>query len=404
MKHQKDNIEKIFGEAPIINVDLILGYINGTLTPVELHKIEKILVDDPFFNDAIEGLKDIPEEQRKTLVYEILGKEPSKQFKLEIHPMVWKIAAVTVIAISSIYFITLIDFTSVSEEVAMQEAPTEEKPSNVPTPERKSKGKIIFTEPNLDSTTLQQDSAMSEIALAMEDNAEMEMIELSPKPEVIAPSIVEVNEEMELAEDSFMDAEGNAANVEADYAVTGSVSRSANVEGLAYKEDLQVLSKSKKAISAPRSNNAIAIDMITTLKRKGIVEGSHSSSSDKSSLSKKEASAQSSFEEGLAAYNRGNYHSSVKRFEEALKQNKNLPEIRYYLATSHLYGNNNVSKAKKVFKIDNTGKYQAEKEWVDAIIELGDGKTKNAKEKLQKISNAGGKFKKDADLILSEMN
>lgn len=398
MKHQKDNIEKIFGSESNIPVDLILGYIDNTLTKPELHKIESQLINDPFLTEAIEGLRSISEEERTLFIYKLLGKEPRKKLNIEIHPMVWKIAAVTIVAISSIYFISTIDFTSTSESLAQHEVATEEEtPQDEPRiskPTRNSDLKFEETQQSEHDSIINVDLAniVAEAnstpgeAVAEETNAIKTL-----KKEAKATTLQET-EEMEI------NAPAPALNGED--MNTGSMSRSANSADM--ENDSFAQKTAKKAV-ATRSNDQIATSMIQTLKRKGIVEASHLASDDQSDLSKKEASALASYDEGLDAYNRGNYPASAKRFEDAYKQNKSLPEVRYYLSTSYLYGSNNISKAKKVFKEENSGKYTDEKQWVKALIELGDGKSKNAKEILEKISKSGSKFKSDAEKLLLEI-
>lgn len=398
MKNQKDNIEKIFDSESNIDVDLILGYIDNTLTQPELHKIEKALISDPFLSEAIEGLRLLPDNDRKLFIYNLLGKEPSKKLNIEIHPMAWKIAAVTIVAISSIYFISTIDFNSTSESLAHQEIATEETPA-----EESSSTKSVQKPINNTPIAIENNDSLIHNDLAdivaeannEENEEDIESATLITKKEInkdVEITLLET-ESLDLNEPSPVAEEERLIN-------TGSVSRSANSNEKA--GDTYFESKAKKT-TAPRSNDQIAKGMIETLKRKGIVEASHSTSEDQSNLSKKEAKALASYDEGLDAYNRGNYHASVKRFEEAYKQNKSLPEVRYYLSTSYLYGNNNIGKAEKVFKDESTGKYTQEKQWVKALIELGEGKTKNAKEILQQISKSGSKFKSEADKLLLEI-
>ena len=401
MKHQKDNIEKIFGLESNIDVDLILGYLDNTLTPHERHKIERALIDDPFLNEAIEGLKLISEDQRKVFIYKLLGKEPSRKLNIEIHPMVWKIAAVTIVAISSIYFISTIDFNSTSESLAHQEVTTEESPSEEPneTPKSIQKNKTVISDKKISSDDSTMNFHLANIVAEANDEElelEEESIELLAKKEVSKEAKAKITKTETLALNQKVPAPEPSLQEEE---LTGAVSRGANSFDMDGESSAGPIAK--KALV--RTNEQIATDMIQTLKRKGIVEASHSTSDDQSNLSKKEASALSSYDEGLEAYNRGNYHASVKRFEEAYKQNKDLPEVRYYLSTSYLYGNNNISKAKKIFKEESTGKYSQEKEWVKALIDLGDGKSKDAKETLEKIASSGSKFNAEAKKLLLEI-
>lgn len=397
MKHQKDKLEKIFGATPFIDVDLIIGYLNNTLNEHDLHTVESALIDDPFLTEAIEGLRELPEEGRTGKIYALLGREPKKQIKLDIPPMVWKIAAVTIVAISSIFFISTLEFKS-TEEVAQQiEAPAEEPDKRQSTTVEeisKSNTEIVNKEATTSSDKnedVEDDKTAAAIVLA----------ELAKEDKATEQKLLKTPEAAGKPKAELLAGNSHAPEMEV-------VSRSMSADNAVMEMEEHEPSAAKKVAPSPvsqptRSTNDISKGMIKTLKERGIVEASHGYGTADDKLSTKEKEALAKYDEAIDAYNRGNYHASVKAFEDAYKQDKNLPEIRYYLSTSYLYGNNNVDKAKKVFKNESTGKYAPEKQWVEALIYLGDGKTKNAKETLENISKSGSKFKSEADKLLQEI-
>lgn len=392
MKPQKDKLEKIFGTAPFIDVDLIIGYLNNTLNTTDLHKVESALIDDPFLTEAIEGLKELPEEGRTGKIYALLGREQKKQIQLNIPPMAWKIAAVTIVAISSIFFISTLEFKA-TEEVAQQlEAPAEE-------PE-KTEDKL-----EVETTNNASDSIEKEVVITSDSDTELE--DEKTAATIVAAELAKEEKPTTKIPDPSSKPKVAPMMEQDDYLETNSISRSLAADEVEMEmEEYQPIVAAKKVAPASqpaRSTNDISKGMIKTLKERGIVEASHGYSAPDDKLSSKEKEALAKYDEAIDAYNRGNYHASVKAFEDAYKQDKNLPEIRYYLSTSYLYGNNNVDKAKKIFKNENTGKYAPEKQWVEALIYLGDGKTKNAKETLENISKSGSKFKTEADKLLLEI-
>lgn len=48
----------------IIDEDRLLAYIGGTMPPDEQHLLEEILEEDPFLNDAVEGLSEIHDKEQ----------------------------------------------------------------------------------------------------------------------------------------------------------------------------------------------------------------------------------------------------------------------------------------------------------------------------------------------------
>jgi hypothetical protein len=55
-----DNLKDILSNLnAAIEQDKLLDYLNKTLSATEAHDIEKQMADDPFVNDAVEGLSEI---------------------------------------------------------------------------------------------------------------------------------------------------------------------------------------------------------------------------------------------------------------------------------------------------------------------------------------------------------
>ncbi|MFT3902349.1 MAG: hypothetical protein QM727_04215 [Niabella sp.] len=57
----------------------LLKYLNGELGQPEAHELEKQLVDDPFGNDAMDGLQEIKEKERILLIVDGLNRELRKK-------------------------------------------------------------------------------------------------------------------------------------------------------------------------------------------------------------------------------------------------------------------------------------------------------------------------------------
>lgn len=56
----------------LIDEEQLLAYIDGTMPPAEQHMLEEILEENPFLNDAVEGLAEIHDkEQLKAIATQI---------------------------------------------------------------------------------------------------------------------------------------------------------------------------------------------------------------------------------------------------------------------------------------------------------------------------------------------
>ncbi|MBZ4190078.1 hypothetical protein [Niabella beijingensis] len=62
-----------------VSQELLLKYLNNQLGKEEVHELEKQLLDDPFYNDAVEGLQEIDDTARLTLIAEALNRDLKKR-------------------------------------------------------------------------------------------------------------------------------------------------------------------------------------------------------------------------------------------------------------------------------------------------------------------------------------
>lgn len=58
MRTNKDHIDHIFGDHSVISEEKMRLYLNGELTPAEMHEVEKIMLEeDELYSDALEGMQ-----------------------------------------------------------------------------------------------------------------------------------------------------------------------------------------------------------------------------------------------------------------------------------------------------------------------------------------------------------
>jgi len=56
--------QKYNNAAQQVSEEQLLSYLEGNLSPDQQHQIEEVLLDDPFLNDAVEGLAAIKDKEQ----------------------------------------------------------------------------------------------------------------------------------------------------------------------------------------------------------------------------------------------------------------------------------------------------------------------------------------------------
>ncbi|MFM2138537.1 MAG: hypothetical protein RJA57_844, partial [Bacteroidota bacterium] len=67
------------GETPAWEPEILLRYLQGDLSGPEKQALEARLADDPFSDDALEGLKAFPEKSRIHHTVELLNRDLRKR-------------------------------------------------------------------------------------------------------------------------------------------------------------------------------------------------------------------------------------------------------------------------------------------------------------------------------------
>lgn len=62
-----------------ISQETLLQYLKKQLSKEEQHELEQQLLDDPFFNDAVEGLEEVAHPDRLLLIAEALNQDLKKR-------------------------------------------------------------------------------------------------------------------------------------------------------------------------------------------------------------------------------------------------------------------------------------------------------------------------------------
>ncbi|MGE5518542.1 MAG: hypothetical protein ACM3VS_01360 [Candidatus Dadabacteria bacterium] len=75
-----DNLKDILSNLnPEIDQETLLLYLQGKLSVEKQHEVEKLLVEDEFEADAVEGLEKIKDKQKISIVLEQLNRDLKKK-------------------------------------------------------------------------------------------------------------------------------------------------------------------------------------------------------------------------------------------------------------------------------------------------------------------------------------
>lgn len=395
---KQNNIDKIFKSEPYLNADLILDYLDNKLAPEKRHKVEKALIADPFLSEAIEGLEQMSSEHRKTIIYDLLGKEQKEAIIIPYRLI--GIAAATIIGISTIFLITKSLLTPSTQTIAYQETKEEVDENRQKGIKEVAPARKVTEEPEIEAN-----GESDEIT----DNNAAEEEASEPEEEIVEQAPVAI-EDMKRPQASASKKKAIAADSMQAVQVLKQGKENASQMAVVASDEEKPIAEVKS--DPQKTPQELALTMIKTLKSKTSsssynVTGAISRSAaegEVADMSKKEANALENYALGVSSFNKGDYKDSQEKLETAYKKDSNVGDVKFFLAASYLCGSNNFSKAKKVFQADNTQSLTQEKQWLQAIIYLSDGKVDIAKSQLEKIATTGNSsFKEEADTILKNL-
>ena len=129
-------------------------YLEGKLSPSQMHALEKEALSDPFLADALEGIQQYgkPESfasDTEELRWRLKEKVNEGKSVAQAGNLWWKIAAVLVIIITGIAVITFMGETN--KVVTTEIAKTENKKEAASVPDTSGKDAMLFTEPVSDT-------------------------------------------------------------------------------------------------------------------------------------------------------------------------------------------------------------------------------------------------------------
>lgn len=185
-------------------------YLEGKLSPLQMHELEKAALQDPFLADALEGMNLYNDQEKFSADVNDLNARLNERIKrrgalLSMNNLWWKIAAVLFIIITGIAVVTFMGETN--KVVTTEIAKTENKREAASVPDTSGKDAMLFTQPVQDSS--KKVILKNKSAIDREENAivqAQETAEVSNAdivPQLSAPRAITTQEK-----DSVVSAEG----------------------------------------------------------------------------------------------------------------------------------------------------------------------------------------------------
>lgn len=331
----------------LLTEEAVRCYMEGSLSEEQRKEFEAILANDPFAQDAIEGMKVSASvsqgfssvEEIKTNIRNRTGLTKANTKSLQIHWSVFAYAAALVALVVGVGVIFMFYQNQPKTELAMVETVNQD-----------SIDAALMASKTVSDSTLAPLEVASDstgvTTVAVAENATTAPGSMSMEP------VVDKSSRAEMADEN----------------ISGAVAAAPVQAG--YKDDIGTLNKAKAADVSTAS----------------------AASAKKAVAEEKEAIPQTDIAQGMSLFTSGDYKNAEAKFNEVLAKSPDNADAAYFGGVS-TYINGNTAKAEQQFdKLLKKGVYVEGSKWYKANILLKKGKTAEAKELLQSLTKTTGVY------------
>ncbi len=382
----KPRANNVFLAGGTISEHDMLAYLRNELSQEQRQQFEKLLAEDPFAQDALEGLQASESVNAAGRIanirHRISEKTGAKETRLiQIHWINYAYAAVVFGVLVGVGFLVIHFAGNNKNELALN------KPGDASTEQ------TLFEE-KADSAVAETSSAellTDTIAIAANTKAEdaggtvaSESLKNQASENVAVPvkAITTTSSNAPAEVNSTIVATSNA-----DAAVSGAAKASMEREGIKVTEESKVMKDAKRNEVAVRSEAAARQPEAT----------------QKKTETEKSKSASTSLDDAMKSFNAASYQKASEQFDEVLKRDPDNTEALYFGGISD-YLNGKSAKSEKSFdKLVKTNRYTEGSKWYKANILLKKGKKEEATKLLNELSGSSGMYKERAVKKLEEL-
>jgi len=382
---KKDKVN--LAEQGVVTEEALIAYLHNELSPEEKQELEKLLLEDPFAADALEGLKSSSNQAAVTVSISSLKKKVRERSglkerkALKIHWVTFAWAAVVIGLLIGISFI-LVNFLNKAnntQDLALKEKKeTTNSPVANPIPPVSEKLSAI------DSTSADQVNARDTVphAAGGADTATRRIAQTATGNSTTSATKVVTTPPT------------------AGYMVNSTVVASNNGTGEAKKyEPLKADQNADNKYSQSSQK-----DSVSTMQWPANTAKPGKTDERKNEAAKPEKDLGSLQEDAMKSFNSGDYNTAGDDFDRILKIQPDNADALYFGAISD-YINGKTSKSETSFDklLKKGNKYIEGSKWYKANILLKKGKTDSAKSLLQDLSNGNSSYKERAIKKLAEL-
>jgi len=412
----------ILVEHGVIREDALLAYIHNELSAEQRAELERLLKDDPFAQEALEGLRESNKDKSAAAIISInkkvrerTGAKQARTIKLHWSNYAW--AAVVFGLLIGVGFL-MVNYMGMNKEIAMNKAPEEQT-------EKLMEKKV--DEPNLVPVTTGNEPvtdsvSVSDQTVAAPQNTAQEIALRADEQKQISGKKIEAEDKGRNAT-SVTGAGGAAAPPSAAMnstltagdgnvtttpkAAVAATKTTTTTTGASYRAESEALKAKDKDVKTKNAEEAKKEERKpakknenTNLQKAADAAATASETVMRGAVMEKEPAAKVTvitMDDAMKNFNAGDYKTASDQFTEIVKQQPNNADALYFGGISD-YINGNSKKSEKNFdKLLKDGtKYVEGSKWYKANILLKKGKRDEAKKLLDELANSGGSYKERA--------
>lgn len=353
-------------ENGILTNEAMVAFLEGRLSPVQNAEIEKIMAEDPFAAEALEGIKaqnisistvnaTLSHINQKIKDKSGVKKKQNPALKFQWINYAFAASVIGILLAVGIWFVTYL--STADKQMAKNE------------------------------TTLQNDNTIATTATAVEsETADTSAPIVTEAAEPVAAAPIATQPNSTLTTDDISTTPNNIgtaakptiANSETYKFKTAEVSPNASIEG---------------AAAAPTAFKKIEDRKVAEV----------AATTADASLAKEKSIVHNSLQNATAAYNRGDYKNAQTYYAEAIKENPANVDAIFYGGVSS-YINGDMRNAEQNFDILLKKKaYKDGANWYKANILIKKGENGKAKEILRELTNTNGYYKERAIKLYEDL-
>ena len=383
--HKKDKVN--LAEQGVVTEEALVAYLHNELSPEERQELEKLLSEDPFAADALEGLKSAANQSAVTNSMSSLRKKVRERTglkerkKLEVHWVTFAWAAVLIGLLIGIGFI-MVNFLNKStnkEDLAKMEKPAAEK--------------VPVLKP-ADSTSVSEKPVEVRNDTAVTNPGTFASLKDTTAPHAAANRAVTANKPQPAT--GAIVVQGSNSNPGYAYTVNSTVTASANDVGASRKQtyEEEKNKNSKRLITDSAVTTVSAYKMTESTKAETLKKEAKPAAKDLGTLQ----------DDAMRSFNSGDYATAGDDFDKILRAEPDNADALYFGGISdYINGKTNKSESNFDKLLKKGNKYTEGSKWYKANILLKKGKSEAAKAILQDLTNSNGSYKERAIKKLAEM-